>query len=637
MFNNLAGATFDVQSDGPIGDDFALGGTFQNDGLFRKSTATGTTTIDPQLVFNNDGTVHVQSGALRVNGDGTHSGDFIIDAGTGLRFGGDHTIDAASTITGGGEFEIVNGMTQFGGSSTIGTSVIVSGGNAIFDDDRTLDLSLTVSGGTISGGADLTVNGSLPFTAGVIGGSGEILAQGGLNVSGVSTKEITGGGTVRNGGTTTVNGSGELRISNGAVFNNLAGATFDVQSNMTLGDGIGSGGVFQNEGTFRRSAGTGILNVDNLIQFNNDGTVQVQSGTMNLFGGGSSTGSFSVSSGATLGFVNNTYTFGTGTSVTGDGNCRIGGSDIVVPSGSTVDIGGLQLASGTIGGSGELRSDSFQWDAGILGGDGTSRVLTTGSTSGGAFRQVTGGRQIVNQGNWTHDATGELRISDGAVFNNLAGATFDVQSNSVFGDAISTGGTFDNAGTFRKSAGAGTTTFDNLVTFSNTGTVEVQTGSVNFLGGFTQTSGTTSLTGGDILGVIDYEGGEVVGFGQFGTDVDLGGTLRPGGSGAAATLSTAGDYTQESSGVATFELGGTGAGQFDVLDVGDLFTAGGELELALTGGFTPNIGDTFEIITFVNTAGATFSTTTLPDLGPDRAFSVAYNVDSVVVTVESVP
>ena len=66
------------------------------------------------------------------------------------------------------------------------------------------------------------------------------------------------------------------------------------------------------------------------------------------------------------------------------------------------------------------------------------------------------------------------------VFDNRAGATFDIQADSVM---QSTGSenlmTFNNAGTFKKSSGTRTTEIGvgaYGVVFNNTGTVQVETG-----------------------------------------------------------------------------------------------------------------------------------------------------------------
>ena len=81
-------------------------------------------------------------------------------------------------------------------------------------------------------------------------------------------------------------------------------------------------------------------------------------------------------------------------------------------------------------------------------------------------------RTINNSGATTWTGSGNINSGVGAVFNNLAGATFDIRNNRSFlnnqgGDPTQ----FNNlvGATFQKSAGVGTTTIS--VAFDNTGTV----------------------------------------------------------------------------------------------------------------------------------------------------------------------
>jgi hypothetical protein len=102
-----------------------------------------------------------------------------------------------------------------------------------------------------------------------------------------------------------------------------------------------------------------------------------------------------------------------------------------------------------------------------------------------------------------------ISLQNGAVCNNLPGAIFDVRNDvpiSTFGSTTS----FHNAGTFRKSAGTGTTTIQ--ARFSNTGTVEVQTGTLNLAGLFTNFSAETgTLTDGtyQLVGTLQFNNADV--------------------------------------------------------------------------------------------------------------------------------
>ena len=112
-----------------------------------------------------------------------------------------------------------------------------------------------------------------------------------------------------------------------------------------------------------------------------------------------------------------------------------------------------------------------------------------------------------------------LHLQNGAVFNNHAGSTWLETGNSKIND-----GTFNNAGTFTKNGGTGTSTISSA--FTNTGTVNAMTGTLTFSGSYTQTSGTLHLNGGSIgkTGApLDVSGGIVKGSGSIAGDLDVNG------------------------------------------------------------------------------------------------------------------
>src|SRR5205807_2570016 len=79
-----------------------------------------------------------------------------------------------------------------------------------------------------------------------------------------------------------------------------------------------------------------------------------------------------------------------------------------------------------------------------------------------------------------------------------AGGVFDAQNDAGIFSNGGAASSFTNAGTFRKSAGAGTTTVG--IDFVNTGTTDVRTGTLNLSGPFGNFSSTTStLTGGNFV------------------------------------------------------------------------------------------------------------------------------------------
>src|SRR6185369_18084060 len=82
----------------------------------------------------------------------------------------------------------------------------------------------------------------------------------------------------------------------------------------------GGAARFDNAGTFRRT-GNGSTPVR--ISFNNYGTVEIQTGTLLLFGGGSSSGEFFVPSGTGLDFAGGTFTANSSSSITGAGRLSV--------------------------------------------------------------------------------------------------------------------------------------------------------------------------------------------------------------------------------------------------------------------------------------------------------------------------
>ncbi len=103
-------------------------GRFANAGTFNKSGA-GTTT-DISALFDNTGTVNVDSGTLSLGGGASTGGTFAVDSGATLRFcGGTHTINNTSSITGAGDVRFNTATVTLEGAYTVTGSTII-GGNA---------------------------------------------------------------------------------------------------------------------------------------------------------------------------------------------------------------------------------------------------------------------------------------------------------------------------------------------------------------------------------------------------------------------------------------------------------------------------------------------------------------------------
>ena len=123
----------------------------------------------------------------------------------------------------------------------------------------------------VGGAGDLDISGLFTWNSGTQQGAGETNANGNIAL-GASSKTLQ---RVLNNAATATWTAGNIFISTGAsgdgVFNNLMGATFDAQGDDNI-QWIGGSPVFNNIGTFLKSAGTMTTAVLSM-PFNNNGTV----------------------------------------------------------------------------------------------------------------------------------------------------------------------------------------------------------------------------------------------------------------------------------------------------------------------------------------------------------------------------
>ena len=142
--------------------------------------------------------------------------------------------------------------------------------------------------------------------------------------------------------------------------------------------------------------------------------------------------------------------------------------------------------------------------------------------------------------------------------------------------------------------------------FKNTGSFQVKNGTVNFQGFWVQNVGNTVVDSGAVLAAdtVKILGGRLSGNGTVNALVNNAAVVSPGSS--PGTLSTAPgkDYQQTSFGTLAIEIGGRTPGvQFDRLAVGGNATLAGRLQVSLSNGFTPQLGDSFDILTCQNETG----------------------------------
>jgi len=175
----------------------------------------------------------------------------------------------------------------------------------------------------------------------------------------------------------------------------------------------------------------------------------------------------------------------------------LGAASVRLPSGATFVLEGqiispdIELNGALLTGSGVVGAGTMNWTSGELS-DCTLALSPNAllNLSGPADKVLH--RSILNNAgtiNWS--GTGNLQgyfdnSGQSVSINNRAGATFNIQSDAsvVFYQTAGYGGDqfiFDNAGLIRKTAGAGANAF--APALINSGTLDIQQGAINLLGG----------------------------------------------------------------------------------------------------------------------------------------------------------
>ena len=492
-----SGATFDdttvsganhalyINGDSTVGVD--------NLGTYTKS---GDGTTDVTVPFDNTGgTVDVEAGTLNLEDGGTDTGATYEGAGT-IEFSASRTLDSTSSIIGNALFS--SGTVTVDGRYAA-QSTNISGGTLDLEDSAATTATLTQSSGALIGTATLTVIGAATISGGEQDGSGTTIFQDGLTLlagtgftlNNSRSVELEGTSTTGNvNDTITLNDTSQLIIESGAAFDDttMSGANHALYIN-----GDSTVGV-DNLGTYTKS-GDGTTDVT--VPFvNSGGTVDVEAGTLNLEDGGADTratyegaGTIEFSASRTLdstsSIIGNAL-FSSGT-VTVDGSYAAQSTNI---SGGTLDLedsaattATLTQSSGALIGTATL---TVIGAATISGGeqdgsgttifqDGLTLLAGTGFTLNNSRSVELEGTSTTGNVNdtITLNDTSQLIIESGAAFDDT---TVSGANHALYINGDSTVGV-DNLGTYTKS-GDGTT--DVTVPFDNSGTIEVQSGTLLF-------------------------------------------------------------------------------------------------------------------------------------------------------------
>ena len=188
------------------------------------------------------------------------------------------------------------------------------------------------------------------------------------------------------------------------------------------------------------------------------------------------------------------------------------------------------------------------------------------------------------------------------------------------------GNTFNVTGGLHAGASA-------LSGFTNTGIVNIGPYSnLNVVGNYTQIAGQTNLYETGTLqvqgrGMAVFAGGSV--YSEFGT---ISGPVFSNAAISLYQLSILGNYTQGPNGSLTFDIAGTGPGEFDQLNISGHAQLNGLMTVDLLHGFVPDLGDAFDIVHFASESG-TFSMVLGLPINGEEHFVLEYNASDLTLDV----
>jgi uncharacterized repeat protein (TIGR01451 family) len=508
------GGTFDLQTINGIATDNSSTATITvlSGGLFKKSAGAFGTNIDP--TFFNQGTVQVDVSSL-VLGRGTHTGSFVLNGATtaiSFAFPGTHTFSGTTgSISGAGE-AFFGGTVQMLAGADLDISNLENDGFASVSGTGTINLSgtWTWNSGTFSGVTVNALPGSIVNTSGgTLVTSAHLNSQGTVTVSG--NISVNSGAHITNDGSIVL--SGDVSINS----NGVANARIDNLATRSI----------------LKSSGAATATIQAAV--NNDGSINVTSGSLKLTGGGTHTGTFfTAAANNGIAFDGGTHQVTAGT-FSGLGQVAVGAGVLDLDTNLTFATLSFQLKGGTLSGSGTLTFNGpFTWSAGtILGPGGVVTVATatlnhSSPTGATALDQRT---LNLNNCNFAYSAGAfGLTLRNIATINVNSGSSFTSQdAGNVLNDGWPNTIAVAAGGTLIKSGGAGASRFDVRI-LNNGGTVTsaVNGESLILNAGGIQTSGNLTVTGTALLDInwplFEIQGGGISGTGKL--RVQNGGALK---------------------------------------------------------------------------------------------------------------
>jgi hypothetical protein len=508
---------------------------FVNSGKLQKDNAAGLAAFANQFAFSNqNGTVDVSNGELKLTNGLIHSGSFSADVAGTLSIAGAHAFPGDFTTSGVGTLVLAAGTLEINGNASFSTKLSLTSGMLFLATGGTATTAqpVTMSGGTLrlANSRELKVQSTSAWTGGTMegfGGGNQITVDttGSMTISGVSPKNISN---------LTLNNKKTITWSDGAVtaldivIDNQNGGLLNLTGPVTLASTGAFDRIENRSGAeIRRSgaAGTATLGLRiNSVGSTNTGKIDVQGHatihrTLALTGPGvHDNAAINVGQNATFSlggshrFTNiATINDALGTIDVNGGINEFWGLMVIKPvlninnggtavfentAGNSVTADNVVTLNtgGTLAGSGELVfNNNFTWNGGTMSGSGQvtrgtgSMTITTTAQKTLAGRKIlTNGALLWNGGNIGANTCGRIHILGGGTFTIQDDLTLSQGSDASCGPSLSRVDV-DAGASLIKNTSDGIATIEVLANLS--GDVTVQPGAS--LG-----KGTLRLTGG---------------------------------------------------------------------------------------------------------------------------------------------
>jgi len=568
IINNRNGAVFEIANDLWMYHWSGAYSSFNNEGTYRKTAGGGTSYVQ-SLPFSNTNLIEVVEGTLSMDYSVTHSGG-TVDCSPGAVY----QLPSGNVYT--------NSGSQFIGEGT----ALVSGATVTVSDNLYVN-HLQQTSGRISGDGVLWINNDYIWSGGYQQDTGSTVIPVGSYLAMNGTTKYLSARTIENHGTCSLLAAG-LLFGNAATFNNNSGSVFEIEDGLQMYHWSGDYSIFNNEGTFRKPAGTGVSYVQS-VPFVNSSQIEVLEGTLSMdYSVTHSDGTVDCSPGAVYQLPSGNVYTNSGSHFTGVGTTLVSGATVTVS--DTLFADHLLQTSGTMTGNGVIYvNDDFTWSGGYQSGSG-STVIPGGSlmTMNGTNKLLRT-RTIDNYG-YAALTAGDLLLGDAATINNKPGSLYEISDGLYMYYWTGDLSTFNNEGTFSKPSGAAVSHLQSLY-FYNEGLLSVESGTVSIASSHFENmvSGTISGTGTfNVQGAASYVNN---------------GIFSPGLSPGVLTFNL--NYTSTASSILDLEFAGLSVGtEYDRLAVNGTAGLNGGITVSMLDEYLPGVNDEFPVLTHSGYSGA---------------------------------